>query len=371
MDLKEAQKGRTMLNQIWHHFIIGCCILWAVFNSSLAHAECRLAFRGLPRTQYFTVDAETIDSNAITKTMNFTVENSGDSTCYYFVTINEGISGDITYNRQARITNAVPSVFQQANHDTISYQLYSQSIMQNNIVKTLDHAVFDQNVLGPHQIKPGQTLSESFLIHVPRQNLPNLIAESYSDEVELKLYQNLQPSLDLVNDCSRCVEEDSQPLNLQFGIMDYVTLSIGKSYNPNTRQSLLDFGELLPNKQESFEVYVGGRTESSNTCSVTIASENGSKLKRKDVLGLPKKSDFIDYTVQAQSNMGSPIVEGNINLSTPNTPVNLATSSVPFRCGDNNKSMMAVDVSITIGDVEQKNAGIYRDTLVIEVLIGL
>jgi len=330
-----------------------------------------LSFGGLATNQIIVVNAETINSNSQTRTINFNVENSGNSDCYYFITINEGVTGDINYNRQAQITHALPAIFQQADQDTISYQLYSQSVTASNIVKTLNHAVFSQNVLGPFHIRAGQSLSESFLIHIPTQTLPNLIAESYEDDVRLTLYQSPNALIDFVNDCPTCTEESQHPLNIQFEVMDYVTLSIGDSYNPSMRQALLDFGELQSNKQQSFEVYVGGRSGSGSTCAITIRSENGSKLLREDVVGSLQDNYEVGYLVHAQGDMGSPTIASNIDLSNPNIPVKLATSSVPFLCGNNSKGVMIVKVYITIGDIEKKLSGVYRDTLTVEVTIGL
>ena len=100
---------------------------------------------------------------------NFSVHNAGSSTCYYFVTINEGRSGNIRYDRQAKITYPISNVFRQANRDFISYQLYSKSIT-TQYRKTLDHAVFDRHVLGPFLIRAGQILTESFRYMFPRKN---------------------------------------------------------------------------------------------------------------------------------------------------------------------------------------------------------
>ena len=336
-----------------------------------AFAECRLSFRGLATNLYATIDAEHIHRNSLTKTINFTVENSGSSDCYYFVTIDEGMSGDINYDRQAQVTHVLPTTLQAPSGEGIAYQLYSQSVIASNIVKTLEDAVFNQNVLGPRQIQAGKTLSESFLLHVPTQTVPNLIAESYADDVILTLYQNSDAAIDFVQDCPTCIEEEQQPLNIQFGMTDYVTLSLGNPYNQNTRQALLDFGELEPHKQQSFEVYVGGRSGSGGTCSVTISSEYGSRLVREDVTGQPKSHDEVAYGIHAQVDMGNPIVPTKIDISIPNQPVSLATSSVPFLCGNNNQGVMAIDVYITIGDIDRKISGIYRDTITVEAKIGL
>ena len=346
-------------------------IFFSLFFSQIAYADCRLSFQGLSTNQFLLVNAETIQTDSMSKYLSFMVENRGNSDCYYFVTIDEGGSGDISYHRQAKITHNLPSVFQQANSDFISYQLYSQTLAESDIIKTLDHAVFVHNVLGPRQIRAGQTLSESFLIHVPAQTLPTLIAESYADDLMLTLYQNLDGSIDLVNDCPTCVEVSQHPLNIQFGMTDYVTLSIGSSYNLKKKQAVLDFGELQTNKEQSFEVYVGGRSGSGSTCSVTIRSENGSKLVRRDIVGKPKINDEVQYSVHAQSEMGSPVVSSNIDLSTPGKPAILAVSSEPFLCGSNTQGMMGIDVYITIGEVEKQISGVYRDTLIVEVTIGL
>lgn len=343
----------------------------SLFWGQEAYADCRLSFQGLATNQFLLVNAETIHTDSMSKYVNFIVENTGNSDCYYFVTIDEGGSGDISYQRQAKITHSLPSVFQQANSDFITYQLYSQMVTESDIIKKLDHAVFWQNVLGPRHIRAGQTISESFLLHVPAQTLPTLIAESYADDLMLSLYQNADSSIDLVNDCPTCVEVRQQPLNIQFAMTDYVTLSIGNSYNLKKKQAIIDFGELETNKEQSFEMYVGGRSGSGSTCSVTIRSEHGSKLVRKDIVGKPQKNHEVHYTVHAQSEMGSPIVASQIDLSTPNKPVMLATSSEPFLCGNNSQGMMGIDVYITIGDVDKQISGVYRDTLIVEVTIGL
>ena len=207
-------------------FIQFYIILLTLFFSRVAVAECRLSFNGLGPTQYMIVDAENISKMVHTKTVNFTVENTSGSDCYYFITMDEGGAGDINYNRQAYITHALPAMFQNANSDSISYQLYSQAVMTSNIVKSLNHAVFQQNVLGPRLIRAGQTVSERFLIHIPAQSLPNLIAESYQDDIILTLYQSPNALIDFVNDCPTCTEEGQQPLNIQVGITNYVTLSL-------------------------------------------------------------------------------------------------------------------------------------------------
>lgn len=358
------------------YFLHGCILLFTFLYSHHAFAECHVVFRGLPTNQSIVVDAQTIASVPLTKTVNFTVENIGDSACYYFVTIDAGVSGDIQYNRLAKITHALPALFQNANSDSISYQLYSEFSTESNIVTALNRSTTVDNVLGVRQIQPGQMMSDSFLVHVPAQTLPNLIAESYDDDIILTLYQNPYPLMNFLNDCTSCVEETHHLLNLKFNITDYVTLSLGSSYNPDTKHAFLNFGELTPLAQQSFEVYVGGRSGMGSICSATISSENGSKLvrkdiSRKDIVGMPKHSDEVQYTVHAQSAMGDPIVSGVIDLSIPNHPVQLATSSVPFVCGNNNTGVMGVEVFITIGETEKKNSGIYRDTLTVEVMIGL
>ena len=142
---------------------------YILLNSSNAFATCNLQIAGLATTQTVQVDADTIGATAVTVSVNFTVQNTGSSSCYYFLTMDEGGVGVHEYNRYANITHALPDVYGQANSDLISYQIYSQSVAANNIVKTLDDA---QNVLGSQQILAGQTLNESFTIHVPNQNLP-------------------------------------------------------------------------------------------------------------------------------------------------------------------------------------------------------
>ena len=356
--------------RLWSVLLNSFIALMMLYGNQAA-AECNLSFSGLTANQTIEVNAASINTTTVSKTINFNVDNSGSLDCYYFITIDEGVSGDINYNRWAKITHALPALFQRANNDAISYQLYSQTIIPSNIVKTLNHAVFDQNVLGPFQIRAGQTVSESFLINVPTQSLPNLIAESYQDDVTLTLYKNPNASIDLINDCPTCTEESRQPLNLQFRLTDYVTLSIGDTYDPYSRQGLLDFGELETSQQQSFSVYVGGRTGSGNACSVTISSLNGSKLVRDDVFGTQQSHDEISYTVTAQPGLGGAIVPATIDLSAPNTAVKLATASQSLICGNNSSGVMAVDVSVTIGSVDNKVSGTYRDTITVVATIGL
>ena len=234
------------------------------------------------------MDAGTIDTSNSTRNVNFTVQNTGSSTCYYFVTIDEGSSRYITYDRRANIKYIFPMLFQQANRSYISYQLYSQSIAANNVVKTLDQAVFAQNVLGPRQILAGQSVAESFIIDVPIQTLPDIIAESYDDDLLVTLYRHPNASVDYVNDCPACIQEDQLSLNIHLRMTEYAALSIGDSYNPTTRPHCWTFDLLQTNEQQSFEVFVGGRTTSSTTCAVTISSLNGSKLVRANVVGPPQ-----------------------------------------------------------------------------------
>lgn len=353
---------------------ITCFAFLSIFYSPDSLAVCQLSVSGLSNP-VITVDADTLSTGNVTQTVNFNVQNTGSSDCHYFVTMDEGAYGTSNYDRRASITYTygLQGLFHQANNTTISYQMYSQAIAANNIVKSLDDAAFSQNVLGARQILSGQTLSESFIIDVPMQTLPNLLAESYFDEIDLVLYQNPTSTIDYANDCPTCTEEDQTTLSVQFEMLDYVMLSIGDSYNPTTKLALLDFNILNTNEQQSFDVYVGGRTAGGTACTVTISSLNGSKLIRANVTGPPQSYDQVPYTVQAQSNMGGPIVPGTIDLSTPNTPVTLATSSMPFVCGNNNQGMMGLDVFITMGTVNHGNlmGGIYRDTLTIEATIGL
>ena len=356
---------------MFRYLLYSGIVLFGLFWSSDSYATCVLSFNGMNPSQYIVVDAENIGSTSFTKMVNVTVENSGSSNCYYFITINEGVSGDISYNRKAKITHVLPGMFQKANSDSISYQLYSQSVTVSNIVKDMGDLAFDQNVLGPRQIKAGQTVFESFLIHVPVQTLPNIIAESYEDDLRLTLYQNATAAIDFVNNCPTCTEESQQPLNLQFAMTDYTTLSLGKGYGPHSTQAVLDFGELETNQQQSFELYVGGRTGSGSACTVSISSENGSKLVHERVVDASKADHMILYNVHANSGIGNPVVSSSIDLSTPNTPVNLATSSVPFICGDNSEGVMSMEVFITIGNTDKKISGVYRDTITVEAIIGL
>ena len=347
-------------------------ILLSFVYAPHAFAECTLSINGLGANQEIIIDAENINNSTSMKVVSFSVENSSNSDCYYFITMNEGGAGDISYNRQAYITHALPAMFQNSNGDSISYQLYSESVMASNIVKSLNHAVFQQNVLGPRLIQAGQTVSESFIIHVPAQELPNLVAESYQDDIIMTVYQNPDTSIDFVNDCPTCIEGEKFTLNIRFDITNYITLSIGNDYNPNTRTALLDFGELESSKEKSFNVYVGGRTGSGSPCTISISSENGSKLTRQNLIGAQDLEDaHVTYTIQAAANLGSPSVSASIDVSTPNTPVNLATSSTQFLCGSNDKGIMGVEITITIGAVDRQNAGLYRDTITIEATIGL
>ena len=356
-------------------FVIQCCVLVCVLvSSATASAACNLQITGLSTNQTVILDADTIGTTDETTTVNFTVQNTGTSSCYYFLTMDEGISLVHEYNRHATITYAMPSLFRQANSEVILYQLYSQSVTANDIVKTLDHAQVAQNVLGPQEILAGQSLAESFIIHVPAQSLPDLVAESYADLVTLTLYQNPDAIIDFANDCPTCTEVSDQSIVFQFEITDFATLAIGDQYNTATSQAAtLDFGVLYTNKADDFSVYVGGRTGSGSVCTVTMSSANGSKLIRQDITGTPQSGDMIDYTVSATGTIGSPNVAATIDLSTANTPVNLATSSVPFVCGDNDHGVMGVDVTVTIGNVDTTIlfGGTFQDVITIEATIGL
>ena len=201
--------------------------------------------------------------------------------------------------------------------------------------------------------------------------MPSIIAESYSDDVVLTLYKHSNSSIDLAGDCPTCTEVSNHSINIQFEITDYVTISFGNKYNPNSGYALLDFGDLESNEQQSFELYVGGRTGGGTACSMSIRSDNGSKLVHEDVDGTPQSFEQVDYSVQAVGSLGAHNVSSSIDISTPNSPVTLANSSVPFLCGNNNMGVMGVDVNVTIGDVNKKRSGTYRDTITIEVTIGL
>lgn len=356
-------------------FIVQLCVcICLLMSSSTAFGVCNLQVTGLSSTQNVVLDADTIGTTDETTTVNFTVQNTGTSACYYFLTMDEGGAGVHEYNRYANITHALPDLFRQANSEIITYQVYSQAVTANDIVKTLDHAQVAQNVLGPQQILAGQTLSESFIIHVPAQPLPDLVAESYADVVTLTMYQNPTAFIDFANDCPTCTEVSDQPLVFQFEITDFATLAIGDQYNTATSQAAtLDFGMLYTDKQDYFSVYVGGRTGSGSVCTVTMSSANGSKLVRQDIRGTPQAHDMIDYTVSATGTLGGPNVAATIDLSAANTPVNLATSSVPFVCGNNNQGVMGVDVTVTIGTVDTTTlfGGTFQDTITIEATIGL
>lgn len=356
-------------------FFIQCCVLLCVLvYGTTASAACNLQITGLSSNQTVVLDADTIGTTDVTSTVNFIVQNTGTSSCYYFLTMDEGVSLVHEYNRYASITHALPALFRQANSEIILYQVYSQAVTANDIVKTLDHAQVAQNVLGPQEILAGQSLAESFIIHVPAQALPDLVAESYADLVMLTLYQNPDAVIDFANDCPTCTEVSEQPLVFQFEITDFATLAIGDQYNTATSQAAtLDFGVLYTNKTDYFSVYVGGRTGSGSVCTVTMSSANGSKLVRQDITGAPQPHDMIDYTVSATGTIGSPNVAATIDLSTANTPVNLASSSVPFVCGDNDQGVMGMDVTVTIGTVDTTTlfGGTFQDVITIEATIGL
>ena len=146
-----------------------------------------------------------------------------------------------------------------------------------------------------------------------------MIAESYQDDVTLRLYKNANAVIDFVNDCPTCVEEDQHLLGIRFSITDYVTLSIGDSFVPGKSQALLDFDALESNKQRSFDMHIGGRA-GQGRCAVTIRSENGSKLIREDVAMGAKSRDEIHYRVRASPEMGSPIVQKDIDVPFPINP---------------------------------------------------
>ena len=147
---------------------------------------------------------------------------------------------------------------------------------------------------------------------------------------------------------------------------------IGDQYDISNSQAMLDFGVLRTNQSDYFTVFVGGRA-SSGTCTVTISSANGSKLIRQDISGTPQSHDEIPYTVSAAATIGGPNVSNSIDLSTANSAVNLATSSVPFVCGNNNQGVMGMDVTVTIGTVDTTTlyGGTFQDTITIEAIVGL
>ena len=349
-----------------------CLLLFMLLISPNAFATCNLQVAGLATTQTVQIDADTIGATAVTVTVNFTVQNTGSSSCYYFLTMDEGGVGVHEYNRYANITHSFPDLYGQANSDLISYQVYSQSVAANNIVKTLDDAQAAQNVLGSQQILAGQTLNESFTIHVPNQNLPDIIAEGYADGVIMTLYQNPNAVIDFANDCPTCTEVSSRNVQFEFQVTDFATLVIGDQYDIPNSQAMLDFGVLRTNQEDYFTVFVGGRA-SSGTCTVTISSANGSKLIRQDISGSPQSHDEIPYTVAAAATIGGPNVSASIDLSTANSAVSLATSSVPFVCGNNNQGVMGMDVTVTIGTVDTTTlyGGTFQDTITIEAIVGL
>ena len=92
---------------------------------------------------------------------------------------------------------------------------------------------------------------------------------------------------------------------------------------------------------------------------------------REDVLGTQQGYDEISYSVTAQAGMGGAIVPATIDLSTPNAAVKLATASQPLICGNNSSGVMSIDVSVTIGSVDNKVSGTYRDTITVVATIGL
>ena len=98
-----------------------CVVVLLWFLSPNAFATCNLQVAGLATTQTVQIDADTIGATAVTATVNFTVQNTGSSSCYYFLTMDEGGVGVNEYNRYANITHVLPDLYGQANSDLISY----------------------------------------------------------------------------------------------------------------------------------------------------------------------------------------------------------------------------------------------------------
>ena len=89
------------------------------------------------------------------------------------------------------------------------------------------------------------------------------------------------------------------------------------------------------------------------------------------MLGTQQSHDEISYSVTAQAGLGGAIVPATIDLSTPNAAVKLATASQALICGTNSSEVMSVEVSVTIGSVDNKVSGSYRDTITVVATIGL
>jgi spore coat protein U-like protein len=227
------------------------------------------------------------------------------------------------------------------NSATLSYNVFSDAGL-TNILR--DH---------PNVTNQGHVINSSFSgnqtqktvsfyqRYPPPPYLSTVLSGIFSDNLQLKLYRGRW------NNVSEL--DDSRSANPTVNVPTYTAISLiesGSPFNSSDTFQLLDFGTLESNESMGFDIAI----ESNISYNLNMSSTNNGVMKH---LSNP---DTIAYTIQIGPNTYSLVGSQGNPLTVANH--NGTTSQGGFRH----------QVSVEVGNVNNKTAGTYQDTITIEAI---
>jgi spore coat protein U-like protein len=227
------------------------------------------------------------------------------------------------------------------NTDTFVYNLY-QNAGLSNILRDHPSVANANQVIDDSFSGNTTTDTVSLFMHYPSPPYQSTISAGlYSDTVTLKLYRGDW------NDGGPL--HDSLNLNPNLTVPTYIALSLvnsGGPFNAGDTYQLLDFSTLTTGEQLGFDI----RVESNVSYNVRMSSANNGNLKRtggSDLIAYDLKVNGISQTLG--SSMSTPVV-------------------VASHLGTTLAGGVQHPVLVTIGNVANKTAGAYQDTITIETI---
>ncbi|MCO4754819.1 MAG: hypothetical protein KC478_10080, partial [Bacteriovoracaceae bacterium] len=222
--------------------------------------------------------------------------------------------------------------------ETLDFQIYTDEKKKNILKDTQDTSNDNDLITGRFKVNGENTLTEQAYVDL---TLPGTIQESgmYSDTYIVNLYYNWRNTYYLA---------DTTTMNFNYLVPEIISLSLvdsGAPHDPNDTSQILDFGIMETSERLSFDIVV----KASDGYNLKFSSLNNGKLQHN------AGNFFVDY---------SALIDGSsVDLAgSSSSPVLVKTS--PSATGDAGDR---TSVSITLGSVEGKVAGSYRDSVTITV----
>lgn len=266
------------------------------------------------------------DSSAVEQTLTLNRGNSNDSKCDTFL-VGFSQGGASSYNRRAVNT---------ANGSTFPYNLYKTN-NSTTMLKRVEDASSLSQVLNGAVARNGSTSLSYFFKPGSLSNSNLTRAGLYKDTISLDIQSG-----DL-NDLSA---EANNTLQVNINVPKLASLSLvnsGDSYDSNSTNKTLDFGELSENEDMTFDIIV----LSNAGYNLSVSSLNRQVMQLQGAP--PRTSSQINYQFYANSSLK------NISSS---SPVSIMTGS-----GVTPVQGARIPVKIIIQSVTGKDPGIYQDYL--------